>query len=132
MRKISYVGLVASLMLLLTAVSPAFAAPTESKVSCMLLTGRWTDDYGYQYFLIAFGGKIFGIVKVTDCGVWIIRGNYSGSSFTFTATNPPPIEEGCTEWFTYTGTLESFSHASGTWVSSAGSSGSFTMDRGWA
>jgi len=120
--------LIATIIAAIMSVSVGAYASTE--VQSITLTGKWTDSYGYTYFLIAFGGKIFGYVKVTDWWTGYVIGTYTGSSFEFTAHNPPPIEEGAAEWFTYTG-RHTLTTAEGTWVNSLGSSGSFTMARGW-
>lgn len=120
--------LIATIIAVITSMSVGVYASAE--VESVTFTGRWTDNYDFKFTLIAFGGRIRGFVKTVEYGTWIISGTYTGSSFEFTATNPPPIEVGAAEWFTYTGT-HTLTSASGTWVNSAALSGSFTMTRGW-
>jgi len=84
----------------------------------------------YSLLLIATIIAAIMSVSVGDWWTGYVIGTYTGSSFEFTAHNPPPIEEGAAEWFTYTG-RHTLTTAEGTWVNSLGSSGSFTMARGW-
>ncbi len=134
MRKTAYLGLatLATLSILLLAMSSPVLASAKPGIPGVLLTGKWVDGYGNKFILVAVGGKVFGLMITPDCGLWIVNGNYTGSSFALMLNNLPPIEEGCPEWIIYYGTLESFSTASIYWEDSTGMAGGTTMTRGWA
>ena len=49
------------------------------------------------------GGKVTGTVQTTDCGTWKVTGTYKKKKLNVKATNQE--NNGCCEWFTYTGTF---------------------------
>ncbi|MCF6158428.1 MAG: hypothetical protein E3K32_07615 [wastewater metagenome] len=85
------------------------------------------DNYGYVWYLqVAGPGQLTGTVDAVGCGIWNVTGSFDAVNVQLTATNP--IGSGCAEWFTYTGTHtgKKGKTASGTWVNSAGASGSWS------
>lgn len=88
------------------------------------------DNYGYVWTMSIKGGKVTGTVKTTDCGTWKVTGTYKKKKLNVKATNQE--NNGCCEWFTYTGTFNKKTKVgSGTWVNSSecGGSGSWTMSK---
>jgi hypothetical protein len=87
------------------------------------------DVYDYVWHLqIVSPGSLAGTVDVISCGVWDVTGTFDSVNIQLHAVNPDP-ENGCTEWFTYTGThtAKQGKTASGTWTNSAGATGEWSM-----
>lgn len=93
------------------------------------IAGKWVDGYGYVWTLGQTGATLSGKVDTTTCGVWNVTGSYNDPNISLTATNPPPIEDGCCTSFTYTGTVSACSSASGTWTNACGGSGTWSMTK---
>ncbi|MEK7699490.1 MAG: hypothetical protein AAB332_03720 [Planctomycetota bacterium] len=86
------------------------------------------DNYGYVWTMTIKGGKVTGTVQTTDCGTWKVTGTYKKKKLNVKATNQE--NNGCCEWFTYTGTFNKKTKVgSGTWANSSecGGTGSWTM-----
>ena len=100
---------------------------------CGNVTDVWDDNFRYVWALNQSDNTITGSVDLTaelpQCSTWSVNGTHAGADISITATNPPPIEEGCCTAFTYTRTLDSCKTASGTWTNECDRSGEWSMSR---
>lgn len=101
---------------------------------CGNVTDVWNDDFGFIWNLNQSDTTVIPVsgsvdVPVPQCGTWSVLGTHVGADVSLTATNPPPIEEGCCTAFTYTGPLNSCKTANGTWTNACELSGEWGMSR---
>jgi hypothetical protein len=106
-------------------------APTSINV-----TGQWYDTYQMTWTLsqaqksyMITGSVSIGPEFSCQDSTWPVSGQVTSGTnqFTITATNPVNGSDGCYLWYTYTLQRTSTIDASGTWVTSAGTSGTVSL-----
>ena len=98
---------------------------------CASLSGKWIDNYSFQWNLKQAGQRVTGNTAIKRQGYtcdYLVTGTHNGTSVKLTAKIKRPRKE-CCRSFTYTGTASGCTGASGTWANVCTLQGNWQMQR---